>query len=406
MIKKNVWIINQFAGDNKSGWGERHFFLSKYINDSEYETTIISSSFTHVFKYNRENKKNFEIENCDGINFCWVKTPKYRGDSIMRFYSMFLFMVKLFFLNTKKLNKPDIILVSSMPIFPVIPALFLKWKYKSSQFIFEVRDFWPLTPIMLGNISKFNPLIIIMGIIQKIAFKKADKIVSVPSNPFQYIETIIGKTDKIFHIPNGAIIKSTSDSINDEVESILKTIPKNKFIVGYAGTFGIANALDNLIEAAKILEGNSNIIFALLGDGYLKQKLQELAGNLKNIIWLDKIPKSQVPFFLERINVGIICWKNTPLYNLGVSPNKYFDYMSCSIPIIISGAPLKDPAIESGCAFLAKPEDPLSISEAILSAYEMNVNQLKEKGTLGYNYFIQHHNYKTLADNYIEILKK
>tara|TARA_Y100001954_G_scaffold201136_1_gene220300 strand:- start:508 stop:771 length:264 start_codon:yes stop_codon:yes gene_type:complete len=49
-MKKNIWVINQFAGNPKSGWGERHYFFSKYWIRKGYNVSIISGSYNHVFK--------------------------------------------------------------------------------------------------------------------------------------------------------------------------------------------------------------------------------------------------------------------------------------------------------------------------------------------------------------------
>ncbi len=402
--KRNIWIINQFAGDDHSGWGERHFFLASEWANQNIETWIFSASYTHVFKNNRSGKLNYEFSSSNGVNFCWVKVPNYKGESIFRFYSMLVFMVRLFFLPLSKIPKPDVICVSSMPLFPVIPSLYLKRKLKVSRFVFEVRDFWPLTPVLLGKVSPSNPIIVAMNFIQKLGFKRADCIVAVPSNPYDYIRSIIGPNSKVFHIPNGAMDSKNASELLPEVKAQLNIIPTNKFIVGYAGTFGVANSLENLIDAAHILSNNDRICFVLLGDGYLKDELIIRAKGLSNIVWIDKIPKSQMPHFLSKIDVGIICWQKSKLYELGVSPNKYFDYMWASKPIVLAGEAKEDPAEKSGCAILAEPENPESIALAVLEAFNMKPEQLAKLGRLGNEYFYKHHTFSRLAENYRHLL--
>ncbi|WP_350670898.1 glycosyltransferase, partial [Pseudoalteromonas sp. CAL494-MNA-CIBAN-0108] len=72
-------------------------------------------------------------------------------------------------------------------------------------------------------------------------------------------------------------------------EYVEQFIPKNKFIVTYTGTFGEANALEYIIEAAKKLKHTSKIHFLLVGEGYLKEELKDNASELTNITFAPKV---------------------------------------------------------------------------------------------------------------------
>lgn len=403
---KKIWIFNQFAGDSNSGWGERHLFIGKYLVEKGYKVTIYTGSYTHMFKNNRDGKQIFETSEESGVNFVWVKTPVYNAESVSRFYGMLVFMFRLFFIRVKSFDRPNVIVVSSMPLFPIIPALFYKWKWQIKNFVFEIRDFWPLTPVLLGKVGKYNPLVLFMVWLQKIGFKHANTIVSVPSNPYDYIASVIGNSNNVVHIPNGAETIINPSQILPETNEQLSKIPKNKFIAGYAGTFGFANSLNHLIDAAKILKDRTDIVFVLVGDGYLKDEIIKQAANLSNVIFLERMPKNQISFFIEKISIGLFCWQKSDLYQLGVSPNKYFDYMSHAKPIMIAGNAINDPAVNSGCAFLANPEDSVSIANAILKAADTSVEKLNEMGQAGKVGFLANHTYKVLSEKYIKIIDK
>jgi len=55
-------------------------------------------------------------------------------------------------------------------------------------------------------------------------------------------------------------------------DKIRTQIPNNKFIIGYTGTIGAANAIDTFLEAHKYID-NDDIIFVIVGDGQEKPKL-------------------------------------------------------------------------------------------------------------------------------------
>jgi glycosyltransferase involved in cell wall biosynthesis len=274
------------------------------------------------------------------------------------------------------------------------------------KFVFEIRDFWPLTPVLLGKAGKNNLLILLMGLIQKIGLKKATTIVSVPSNPFEYITKIIGSSEKVIHIPNGSEPSFNQMQIQSETQIQLNRIPKDKFIAGYAGTFGFANSLNHLIDAARLLKNRTDIVFVLVGDGYLKSEIVRQAKGLSNVMFLDRMPKNQISFFIERISLGLFCWQKSELYQLGVSPNKYFDYMAHAKPIMIAGDAKNDPAVNYGCTFIANPEDSISIAKAIEKAADMPKKKLDDMGQAGRNGFMNNHTYKVISEKYIQVFDK
>ena len=354
MDRKVIWIINQTAGKSDSGWGERHYFLAKYWVKKGYKVIIISGSYNHLFITQPTVNKTFTVENLEeGITFCWVKTPKYSGGGFRKFWSNLIFTFKLFFLPAKKLEKPSAIIVSSMPIFPIINGFHFKKRLKANKLIIEIRDLWPLTPIYLKGYSNYHPLILILKWFEKFAYKKSDEIVSVLPNASSYINEISKKPEKFHWIPNG-IDLNYLNAKNLSVE-ISNQIPKNKFIIGYAGTMGMANALEYFIDASVLLKENLEIHFLLVGDGYLKNKFIERTKGNHNITFLNKIPKDQVQALLNYFDVCYVGRYSNPLYRYGVSYNKYFDYMLAKKPVIESSESINSPSELAGCGFIVMP---------------------------------------------------
>ncbi|AOW19520.1 glycosyltransferase family 4 protein [Urechidicola croceus] len=401
-MSKNIWILNQTAGKPDSGWGERHYFLSKYWVKEGFNVTIFSGSFNHLFS-NQPKISNqiFTKEKVEkGITFCWVKISKYNPNSIFKLWSMIVFAFKILFIPTKKFTKPDIILISSMPIFSVIPAYILSKKYKC-KLIFEVRDLWPQTPIHLKGYSKYHPVVIVMALIEKFGFRKAEHIVSVLPNAYHYINKISKEPSKFNYIPNGIDEKFVGkEPVSDDV---LKLLPKNKFIVGYTGTLGLANSMEYFMETAKLLKDIDKIHLVVVGDGYLKEKFKQDTAQLTNITFINKIKKSQVQSILSYFNLCYVGRYNSPLYNHGVSYNKYFDYMLAKKPIIESSNLIKDPVELSNCGLIVPPENALAIKKGILKFYNLSTDEINKFGMNGYNYVIKFHNFEYLSSKYSKL---
>jgi glycosyltransferase involved in cell wall biosynthesis len=401
MNKKTIWVVNQFAGTPESGWGERHYYLSKYWIKKGYKVFIISGSYNHLFITQPNVKNTFTIEELEpNLYFCWIKITKYKGESIYKFINMLIFTFKFSFFTEKKIDNPDVIIVSSMPIFTIFPAYF-KARKVGAKLIFEIRDLWPETPIHLKNMSKNNPFIVLLKIIERFAYKKSKYIVSLLPNSFHYINKISKKPSKFCYIPNGIDEKLLSYESLPKV--IIDKIPKNKFIVGYTGTIGLANAMEHFINAAITMQENKNIHFVLVGDGYKKQEFIQIAKGLNNITFVEKIKKSQVQHILSFFDVCYVGRYASPLYKHGVSYNKYFDYMLAKKTILESSELIKDPVELSGCGIIVKPESAQAIKEGILYLYNLSEEERKEMGQKGYEYVTKFHNFDYLSDKYIKL---
>ena len=403
MSKKVIWVINQTAGKPDSGWGERHFYFANYWVQKGYVVKIISGSYNHLFKKQIETTRHlFTYENvAENIDFCWVKTPKYYDGGWRKFWSNFIFMCKLLFLTDKKLEKPTVILVSSMPIFPILNGYLLKQRYKANKLLIEIRDLWPLTPIYLKGYSTKHPLVKIVGWFEKFAYQKSDAIVSLLPNAHTYINSISKDASKFNWIPNGI----DERLLESEVLSteILNEIPTHKFIIGYTGTMGMANALEYFVEASILMKNNPLVHFVLVGDGYLKPALQQQTKLNTNISFISKINKNQVQQVLKLFSVCFIGRNDTPLFDYGVSSNKYFDYMLAGKPVLESSNFIDSPAQLSECGITVKPENAQAIVDGILKFQEMTVDELNNFGEKGCSYVKKYHNFEYLSEKYLKL---
>lgn len=402
MAQKNVWIINQFAGTPESGWGERHFYFSKYWIQQGYKVSIISGSFNHMFKKMPEVTGLFKHEDYEGVDFYWVKTPRYNPRSIMRFFSMLIFTRRILRLSVKDLGKPDVIIVSSMPIFPIYSGLILKKKF-GAKLLFEIRDIWPLTLQMLGNKSANHPAVKFIGWFEKLAYRQSDKVVSLLPNAKEHVESIAGKKVDFNYVPNGI---DPSLLRYEKLNSDLKIqIPTNKFIVGYAGTIGLANALEYLVEASDQLKNREDIFFVIVGDGYLKSELEDVVKGNQNILFLPNVPKNQVQDLLTHFDICFVGRNDTPLFKHGVSANKYFDYMLAAKPILDSNNYIKDPVELSECGIIVKPDSSEAIKNGVLKLFKMEQEERNLMGQRGKDFVLKYHSISNLANDYLKLLQ-
>ncbi|WP_422089409.1 glycosyltransferase family 4 protein [Tenacibaculum ovolyticum] len=404
---KNIWIINEYAGSIVHGMAYRHYYLAKELNKKGYDTTVITGTYSHFLnKYpNLEKKEKYKEERVNGVNYLWVKVMKYdKSFDKKRVLKWFQFVYKLFFISKHISNKPDYIICSTTAPFAILSSLYLARKHKV-KLVFEVRDIWPLTLVEVGGYKKRHPFIALMGFFEKFALKKADVLVSNLQNYSSHIKNL-GINRKADWISNGVDLTEMEghSSLNEEIKN---RIPKNKFIVGYTGKFGVSNALNYLIEAAELLKDNENILFVFVGDGQEKEFLKKQAHNLNNILFIKFIKKEQVQSMLSLFDICYIGLNKERIFTYGVSPHKLYDYMYSGKPILYAIDSGESNIVEeANCGIVATPEDSKSISEAIKNLYDMNQKDRSVLGANGKEYVINNFSYSKLAEKYIRILNK
>lgn len=395
-MKKNIWYISKYAVTPKYGFTTRQFIYSKYFAKQGYNVSLVSSRSSSL-KNVPDIKGLYKLDIIEDVN-CYMLNgiPIKLGFNIKRIFSWIEFEINLKRWNNKMIEKPDVIIVSSLSLLTILNGINFKNKYKA-KLVFEVRDIWPLTLLDVGHFSKKNPFYWFLSKIEKLGYKKADLIVGTMPNLNEHVQQTIKSPFKFAYLPMGF------DTENLNIAHRDWDIPKNKFIVGYAGTIGNANQLDDMLKAAEILK-DSNIVFAILGDGPLKETLRKKYGHLDNIIWYPAVEKKEVFSFLDKCDVLVNTWKNVPIYKYGVSPNKWIDYMYAAKPIIVAYSGYPCIINEAECGEFVEAENPKALAYAIEKYSKKDKNELNSIGQKGREYLINNLNYDRLAKKYLQYI--
>ncbi|RZS96701.1 glycosyltransferase family 4 protein [Cecembia calidifontis] len=394
--KKTVWIINQDATTPETGYAGRSYYLSEELSNLGHKVYLIAGGYSHLHFISPDIQNEVEIKPFSKFDFVWIKLPKYgNAHSKKRILNWFLFAFKISKLLNHIPNKPDVIIYSSPPLIGFLGALKLKRKSKANL-IFEIRDIWPLTLKEIGGYGNFNPFIVFMSWIEKLAYRKSDKIISNLSNAFHYLRKFGLKEEKFLWIPNGISISEINKSIplNPHINEL---IPKNKFIVGYSGTLGAANALEFFIQASIQLKGSPDIFFVIVGSGKEKQNLISMVDGNQNIIFVDPIPKEQIHSLLSRFDVCYLGWRKHELYEFGIGSNKLPEYLSSGKPIIHSYSGKKDIVSIAEAGITIEAENSQEIISAILKLLRMAKSERDVMGKNGLNFAHQYLRYDSLA---------
>lgn len=406
--QKIIWIINQYASTPETGMAGRHYYLAKALAKQGYKIYVIAGGYSHLLRKPLSFKRNIEIQEIvKDFKFVWVSLGHYTdAHSKKRIINEFIFSmkIKLLFLYSE-LSKPDVIIHSS----PSLIAHFGAWslaQYFNIRYCFEVRDIWPKTLIDLGNYSPNHPFIRFLQWVEDKCYQRADLVFSNLYNAIEHMQKRGLRKEKFYWIPNGVYLPEVLDREPLSVE-IYQQIPKDKFIIGYTGTLGIANAMIYLIEAIPKIKEKDKMHFVLVGTGKEKEMLIQTVKekNLVDLVtFIEPIPKKQVQSMISLFDVCYIGWQKHDIYKLGIAANKLPEYLYSSKPIIHSYSGAGDFVQQAHAGISVEAENSDSIAEAINQMYLLTKQQRVDMGLCGKEFVLQHFDYTKLAVKLSQIL--
>ena len=407
-MSKTIWIFNDYAGSKYHGMEFRNYYVARELVKMGHKVTIVTASYMHLFKkLPKTDGKKYTFEMIDGIEYIWVDVPHYSTSTDKRrVWKWFVFVKRLYELPVKKMQKPDYVIASPMAPFLIKPAHYFAKKF-NAKLIYEIKDIWPLSLMELGGYSKNNPLIFLMQKFANYGYRNADKTLSVLSNAHEYMKEFGLKKENFKYIPNGISLKEMK-SVKPLNPNSKDMLPKDKFIIGYTGTIGIANAMDSFINTSKLLSAYPSIALVLVGSGKEREMLKEktVKMGLTNITFIDPIPKDEVQSMLQEFDVCYIGWHKKSVYEYGISANKIFDYMYSQKPILHAFSGGGDLVEMAECGISVEAQNPNAIADAIIEFYNMTKEQRDQLGQNGKEYVLEHHTYEKIAKEFIKTLKE
>ncbi len=383
----NILILSQFAGSSKHGMVFRNYAWAREWVKQGHTATIITSSFAHARSVNPSlPARRIHEEMIDGVRYIWVWGNRYKAQGALgRLFSMALFTLQCFFLPLPLEKHYDVVIASSAHPLTIFPAWRLARRYRA-KLVFDIRDLWPLSLMELGGHSARNPVIRIMDWAEKFACRHADLVTAVPHACETYLQQQGLPPGRFLAIGNGFIPEEMQDNpLPQGHRNYLQRLQdRGTFIVGYAGSIGLANAMHFLVAA--LPNADERIHAVLMGHGACVSDLQEQARQLgisHRVHFLDPVSRDQVPDFLRRVDIAYIGLLNKSIYRFGTSLTKINDYMWSGKPVLYSGNDPGNAVERSGGGLLCPAEDVEALRRTLDKAAAMPADALQAMGQKG-----------------------
>lgn len=360
-----IIYFHQHFSTTSGATGTRSFELAKALIAQGHSVTMVCGGYVNgksgldePFKF---GKRRGKVEGIDVIELklhysnnmaFWLRVYVFLRYSILASY------IALF-------EKSDVVFATSTPLTAAIPGVISRYVL-GKKFIFEVRDLWPELPQAMGVIrNKF--ILKVLQFLEILSYKASHRIVGLSPGIVQGIKRCGVDSKNIALIPNGCDFDQFSKK---EKGWRPKQVPRSNLMVIYAGTHGKANGLDNVLDAVSVLKNlnRKDISIVLIGNGSEKEKLKKRASfeKLDNVVFMDPIPKEELVHIFSEADVGLQVLENIPAFYYGTSPNKFFDYLAASLPVITNYPGwVADLIQEYDCGISVSPKNPQQFAEAL-----------------------------------------
>ncbi len=401
-----ILLLHQYFLEEDDPGGSRWNEITKVWTDAGHEVTVIAGMMHYSGSEKRTEYKGKYFAKKKQGNVLVHRThvsEAYNSGFLGRLWAYFSFMFSSLWAGLFKVKgKYDVVLVTSPPLFVGFSGYLIS-KFRRIPMVFEVRDLWPESAIDTGVLT--NKAIIKLAYwFESFIYRKA-RLINVLTPAFY--TTLRDRKNvpvsKLVMIPNAAdfSLSAAVEKYFDRGTFRHQHDLDNRFVITYVGAHGVANHLQQILEAGKLLE-DTPVLFLLIGSGMEKERLIKMAGEMKvtNVRFLDPVPKSEVFEYISASEMGASVLKKVDTFKT-VYSNKTFDYFSCKKPVLMAIDGVSRQLVEDAEAGMyVEPENAQEYNR-IIRRYLADAELLKKHGENGYQYAQEHFDRKVLAEKYI-----
>jgi len=279
----------------------------------------------------------------------------------------------------------NVIFVESPPL-PIGIAALAYARVKGAPFVLNVSDVWPQSAVELGALRNRAAIRMAEALEMHLYRRSARVAVPTPGILEDLARRGVPRT-KLVHLSNGV-----------DVDMYRPTpLPAGRKVFMYAGTHGLSQGLDVIVEAAKLVS-DLDVEFVLAGEGADKAAMVEKVRReqIPNVRFLPNQPQEAMPGLLAQAYATVITLRRLEVFKRA-RPSKIYESMACGRPIVASlWGEAADLVREAGAGIVVEPEDPTALAGAV-RRLAADPELAQELGARGRAYVVEHLNRAKIA---------
>lgn len=415
-MKLNILILAHNFPPEFGGGATMQFELASHLAHSGHHVTVIAPLPPHhIVDAAKKSVQTDEI--MDGFHIVRITTPALSRTSVIR--RAINEAVTDFLLAWRGLRvKPvDVLFIMPQTVTLALFSAVIK-RMRKSVLLLYLQDIYPELLISMNVLTRNHLIFRLAKVFEKLAYHCVDTIgVHSPKNRNYVISCGIDEK-KVQVIPLWVDTGFITDQSRHNHFSKANQLDR-KFVVTYAGTVGFAMGAKTIPQAARILAGEEDIQFIVVGGGSklgeMQEEIKRLA--LKNFLLFSPRPREELPEMLAACDVLLVLLRkelseNPNGYFKAVIPHKLLSNMASGRPILLSAEEQSDAARLvrlSRCGLVVPPEDPEAMADAILKM-KKDHDQLATWGINGIQFARKHFDsiqqVKRIEDLFISLVTK
>lgn len=317
---KHVLVLNQFALPRSQGGGTRHIDLFSRLDG--WETSIVAGNRNHY------SQKEFETSD---PRFHLVRVPSQDGGAKARLTSWLVYCARAARIGITQ-HELDVVYASS----PHLLAPLVGWgiaRTRRASFVLEIRDLWPESFVAAGLLRRDSPVHRVLKTLESFVVSRADKVVVVTDGWGPHFAALGVSAERLTVVPNGTEASDFDLPAGFDRVQARRCLGISGVTGIFAGAHGPKDGIDLILDAAREVP---EVNFLLIGDGPSKAAAIARAKNdgLDNVEFRDPVAKSDLVEVLAACDIGVHAVTPLPVFELGMSPNKLFDYLASGLPVV------------------------------------------------------------------------
>jgi glycosyltransferase involved in cell wall biosynthesis len=355
-----VLVLAQYFAPDMGGASTRATNVVKGLLDNGCEVTIVAA-FPHYphGKVDSQYKRKAIITERFGIAKVFrVWIPSLAHNNALNRIVLHLCFIFSSLFALPFVNKVDVVWGANPNLFSFFPS-YVYGLLKRVPIVRNVDDLWPEVFYELGYVkSKFARKL--LHLLAWLSYAVPAAITPISRGYKRNIVTKYGIPPEKIHVVEVGVERIES--------SVSARNSKNKFTVMYSGVLGLGYDFNVVLEAARLLSENEEIVFIIRGVGERASELKKTIAKrgLRNVILDNRfLPKDELNALLDSANVFVLPMATMNFIDLGL-PTKVFEYQAYGKPVICvsNGEPAR--YIESTrSGLVVKPKDAIGFAEAV-----------------------------------------
>jgi glycosyltransferase involved in cell wall biosynthesis len=320
-----------------------------------------------------------------GVEHHWVWSPGGIHRSRVRRVTNYAGFATAAALRAVSLPRPDVVYVSSPPltVAPLGPLLAQRFH---CPWILEVRDIWPESAVSVGWLRRESLAYSTLERLARYLTTNANTVV-VPTPGLESLVRAHGARSVV--TLTGTVLPRRVDELRKADVRAQLGVRGAECVFLYLGAIGMANGVDLLLEAVKLVPPAVQARVVIAGDGSARRSVEEALSRsgLERVTLLPAVPKDEVDDLLAAADVGLHLLRPDPVFESAL-PSKVLEYLGAHLPFVttIGGLPAQIARASGGSAVTS----PAELAQEIERWSAATPEERRRHGEQAFEYGLEH----------------